>query len=347
MRHFIQWLCGYIQVCLRGRQINRFLNLCSKNGIALWRISYDLSRNVRAHVRLKDFYYLKPYLKKTKTQLRILKRKGFPFWCYRHPRLKWMLFGAFFALCILIYSFSFVWEIKISGNFQITNAQLMHYLNEQEIITGKKRKDINCTEIEYLLRQNFDSLSWVSVYLDHTSLCIEIKESLYDEFLDYPIEDGRQYDLVANKDAYIYSMVTRSGTPAVKERMSVKKGDILVIGKCEIYDDIGEIKDTLKVCADALIFADVTYEFIEPLSEIEIVSLRLTDSYSNRRLYAIAEWKLNEFVEKLEQNGVIILDKNVKIDRIENRIVFSGEIKAREQIGINIPVEEVWEYEFE
>ena len=223
----------------------------------------------------------------------------------------------------------------------------MYYLNEQEIITGKKRKDINCTEIEYLLRQNFDSLSWVSVYLDHTSLCIEIKESLYDEFLDYPIEDGRQYDLVANKDAYIYSMVTRSGTPAVKERMSVKKGDILVIGKCEIYDDIGEIKDTLKVCADALIFADVTYEFIEPLSEIEIVSLRLTDSYSNRRLYAIAEWKLNEFVEKLEQNGVIILDKNVKIDRIENRLVFSGEIKAREQIGINIPVEEVWEYEFE
>ena len=54
-----------------------------------------------------------------------------------------------------------------------------------------------------------------------------------------------------------------------------------------------------------------------------------------------------EFIEKLEQNGVIILDKDVKIERKENAIVFLGEIKVREQIGINIPAEEVWEYEFE
>ena len=82
-----------------------------------------------------------------------------------------MLLCVCFAVCILVYSFTYVWQIKISGNMQISNAELIQYLEEQEIIAGKKRTTIDCTQIEYLLRQKFHSLSWVSVYMDHTSLC--------------------------------------------------------------------------------------------------------------------------------------------------------------------------------
>ena len=62
---------------------------------------------------------------------------------------------------------------------------------------------------------------------------------------------------------------------------------------------------------------------------------------------AFANQKLYQFVEKLEENGVIILDKNVMIDKKKKNIVFMGIVNAREQIGINIPMEEVWEYESE
>ena len=58
MRHLWQWICGYICVCIKGRQVNRFLNLCSRNGIHLWRINYDIEHVLRDNIRLKDFYEL-------------------------------------------------------------------------------------------------------------------------------------------------------------------------------------------------------------------------------------------------------------------------------------------------
>jgi len=347
MRHFWLWLRGYVQVRLSGRQVNRFLNLCSRNGISLWRISYDLERMVRAHVRLRDFYYLKPYLKKTKTHLRIINRKGFPFWCHKHPRLKWMLLVMLCSFCLFLYSFSFVWEIQISGNSKVSTYELLDYLEMQEIIVGKKKDTIDCSAIEYMLREEFQQLGWVSVYLDHTRLCVEIKESLYDEFKDFPIEDGRAYHLIANKDAKIYSIVTRSGAPLVEEGAIVKENDVLVLGECEIFDDAGEIKEILKVHAEALIYGDVTYIFHEPITEMEIIALRIAGVYNEKMLTTLANQKMYHYIEKLEENGVIILDKNVMIDKKKKNIVFVGEIKAREQIGINIPVEEVRENEFE
>ena len=347
MRHLWQWFCGYVQLHLSGRQVNRFLNLCSRNGISLWRISYDLNRMVRVHVGLKDFYHMKPYLRKTKTHLRIINRKGFPFWCHRHPRLKWMFLVAFCGLCTAFYSYTYVWDIQISGNEKVSTYELLEYLEEQDVTVGKKRASIDCAGVEYLLRHNFSQLGWVSVYMDHTSLCIEVKESLYDKFDDFPVEDGRAYHMVANKDALIYSIITRSGTALVKEQMSVKKGDILVLGQCEIYDDIGEIKEIMQVYAEALIYGDVSYYFAEPLTEIEILSLKLSGLYSDEMLEFLANQKMYQFLEKLQENGVIILDKNVMIDKKEKNIVFIGEVKVREQIGINIPAEEVWEYEFE
>ena len=347
MRHFWQWFRGYIQICLRGRQINRFLNLCSRNEIPLWRISYDLDRMVRAHIRLQDFYSLKPFLKKTKTHLQILNKKGFPFWCYRHPRLKWMIVFLSFLIGILFYSRLYVWDIQISGNNRISTHTLRQYLEENNITTGTKSEDINCTNVEFMLRKEFNQLGWVSVYLDKTTLCIEIKESLYDKFEDYPIKDGKAYHLTANKDACIDSIITQAGTPVVIAGMHVKKGDILVLGQCEILDDIGEVKEILNVQAKALVYGDVSYTFISPLTEIEILGAKIADVYSDKIVKIYANQKLYQFTENLKRNGVIILDKNVMIDKKEKNIVFMGFINAREQIGINIPVEEVWEYESE
>lgn len=347
MRHLWQWFCGYIQICLNGKQVNRFLNLCSKNGIILWRISYDIERKVRAYIRLKDFYLLKPYLKKTKTQLHIINKKGFPFWCFRHPRLKWMFVIGFVGMCIWFYSFSFIWDIQINGNNNISTNELQQYLKTQNISKGLRSKEINCTNLEYLIRKEFQEIGWVSAYIDKTCLYIDIKESLYDEFHDYPVEDGRAYHLTANKDAVIESIITQKGTPVVTAGTQVRKGDMLVLGECIILDDIGEVKDVLNVKAKAIVYGNVQYHFLSYLNELEIMSLRIADNYNNKILSFISNYKLLQFVSKLEENGVIILDKNVMIDKKDKTLTFIGNIKAREQIGINIPVEEVREYESE
>ncbi len=347
MRHFLQWLCGYVCILLHGKQINRFLNLCTKNNIRLWKISRDMEHAVRLHIGLKDFYYLKPYLRKTKTKMKILSKKGFPFWCYRHPRLKWFCVVMVFLLCMMIYQFQFIWQIEIHGNEKISTHDILCFLEENDIETGIKRDTIDCSSLEYQLRETFKTCGWVSIYVNKTKLCIEIKESLYDIYESEEGSDSIQYNLVADSDAIIRSIVTRKGIPLVKKGQKVRAGDILVLGQCEIYDDAGVIKDVLQFRAEALIYGERKHFIQIPVSEIEILTLQYTESYTNERLLFLANQKLQPFIKKLEENGVIILDKNVMIDKEGKNIVLIGEITTIEQFGINIPAEEQLDYEFE
>lgn len=347
MRHFWQWFCGYVCISLKGRQINRFLNLCSRNGIHLWRIVYDFEHTLKANVRLRDLYDIKPYLRKTKTKLRVVRKRGFPFWCHRHPRLKWFYSLCLCLICVGIYSMGFIWEIEVKGNEVLSASEIITYLEENKVVVGDKKGQIDCTKIEILLREHFQQLGWVSVYFDRTSLCVEIKESLYDALEQIDIEEGRAYHLISNKDARIHSIITRKGKAQVKKDVYVRAGDILVLGQNEIFDDNGEIKDTLQLKAEALIYGDVEYEVSFPITEIEIVALKIANQMNDTVLQRLGYRKMQNYIEYLEAKGVIILDTNGMIKKEEEYICFHAKISAREQIGITIPAEEVLENEFE
>ena len=343
----MQWLCGYIRISVCGRQVNRFFNLCSRNGIRFWRISYDMEQSIRASLRLRDFYDIKPYLKKTKTKLRIIAKKGFPFWCHRHPRMKWFFVFLICLCCIGVYSLGFVWHIEIRGNEQIATSEILDCLYKNEIDIGKKRSEVDCSHVELELREQFQNMGWVSVYFHHTSLCVEIKESLYEEREGKPESTGFSYHLIADKEAVIYSIVTRAGTPLIQKGMTVRAGDILVLGQCDILDDNGEIKEVLNFPADATIWGDVIYEFEIPLTEMELLAWKLSGVYEEIPFLSIGYEKVKAITDKLTENEVIILDKDVKIEKKEKKISFLVRIYAREQIGINIPAEEIRENEFE
>ena len=339
MDRLFRWFLGYIDVRLHGRQINRFINLCSRNGIHLWNISHDIEHFIRVCFRLKDFYLLKPFLRKTKTKLRILGRHGFPFWCHRHPHLKWFPVLLLVIICLLIYSRTFIWEIQIHGAEKVSEYELLKVLEEHEITVGKKSSHLDYSKIEYEIRNRFADIGWVSVYMLNTKLCIDIRESLYGEFEDN-ISDGQRYDLIANKDAYIHTMVTRYGTAIVGPGTFVKKGDLLVAGIYQVLDDSGLVKLTPKTRAESYILGDVVYEFYFPITELEIMALKISDHYNDVALFRMGNDKLKFYIDELEKNDVLILDQMLKIEKKEKSIVVHGIVYAREQIGENILMEE-------
>lgn len=345
MERLFRWLRGYINVRLYGHQINRFINLCSRNGIHLWNISHDLKHIIRVNFHLRDFYLLKPFLRKTKTKLRIMSRHGFPFWCHRHPYLKWFPVLCLILICAFFYSRTFVWSIEVHGNDKIAEYELLEVLKTQQVTVGCKKNIIDCATLEYEIRNNFVDIGWVSVYMNQTKLCVEVRESLYGQQEEY-IYDGKRYDLVANKDAYIHTFVTRFGTAVTEIGTHVNKGDLLIKGTFDIYDDSGAIKQIQNVRAEGFILGDVVYDFVFPITEFEIMGSKLAGNYSEASLYRIGYEKLKECIEILEANEVLILDKRVMLKKNEKNVVFYGKIYAREQIGTNILVEEVLENEF-
>ena len=346
MRHFWQWLCGYICIGVRGRQVGRFLNLCSRNGIQLWKITYDVGHSLRVNLRLRDFYDLKPYLRKTKTKIKILSKKGFPFWCHRHPRLKWFICICICGVCIGFYSLSYIWHIEIKGNISVSTEDILLCLKDNKVEVGLKKDEINCSQIETLLREHFHQIGWTSVYLDNTNLCIEVKESLYDVVEHPEIDNTRMYHLVADKEARILSIVTRKGKAVVKDGQEVKKDDILVLGYNEIFDDNGEVKQILNLKADAQIYGLVVYETLIPVSEMEIVARKIA-GMDEASAIDFVNIKLRPLLQIIEEKGGIILDKEIYMEKNEKIICFRTKLYVREQIGINLPAEEVRENEFE
>ncbi len=342
MKELIQWFFGYICAALSGKQINRFLNLCSRNGIKVWRVSYDLERCVRVHFRLKDFFFLRPFLRKTKTHLRIVKKKGFPFWCHRHPYLKWFPVLCSIALVLFIYSRTFIWNIAIEGNEAISEGELLDYLATENIKTGIAGNEIDCNEVELKIRKKYDRIGWVSVFVENTNLCIRIRESLYETYNreDALQAEHRRFDLIADRDAKIISMVVRSGTAVVRTTEDVKKGQTLVTGTYEVLDDAGIVKSVQQVTGDAGIVGETEYIIPIPLTEIEILSMKIAGLDPKNTIYSVGNRKMSQIISFFEENGVIIMKKNVMIGNKDKSMSIYAHITGRSLMGVHIPVEE-------
>ena len=59
------------------------------------------------------------------------------------------------------------------------------------------------------------------------------------------------------------------------------------------------------------------------------------------------KYNIKSYIKKLESGNVEILYKKVVVQKEERNICFLVTICAREQIGINIPMEDVLKHEFE
>jgi len=211
-------------------------------------------------ILIRDFKKLLPIVRKTKTRLFIRNRCGFPFFLRKCRKRKGCVAGFLLFFLILYYSSCHIWEISINGNQIYSTDILMDYLSENGIFGGMNKKEVSCPEIERLLRNQYEDITWVSASVTGSRLFIRIQENT--DIVVYHEKDREQAaDIVADQDAVIASIITRSGTPLVKKGDEVKKGDILVSGEVVIYDDFGSEMRREYVYADADISGEVTYSY--------------------------------------------------------------------------------------
>ncbi len=246
----IKFLRGYVRVRLSGYAPERFLNLCSSRNILIWNLNYN-QEHYEFCISLKGFWQLRPLLHKTRTRLLILERHGLPFWLHRYRKRK--LFGAGVALCAaLLYLMSlFIWSIEIEGNTHRTDEVILKFLESQDIYHGIAKGKLDCSQIEETLRSGFDDIIWASAEIQGTRLIIRVQENLAANQTAEEPQSQDPSDLIADKEAEIYSILTRKGSPCVEKGSVVKPGDLLVEGKLPIVGDDGGIVNYQYCSADA------------------------------------------------------------------------------------------------
>ena len=251
MLHWIQYIKGYVTIKVWGYSVERLLNLCGNHDILVWGIK-DHGDYHTMNISVRGFFALKPLLKKTGTRAAVLQRYGLPFFVSKMCRRKIFVIGLVACMAFWILTSGYIWNIKIEGNFALTEDVLLDYLESQGVHTAMKKSNLKIEDLERALREDYDLITWTSVQLNGTTLLVHIKENEmpeYDQTGQSQTVEGM--DLVASRSGTVSYIITRSGVPQVALGDTVEKGDILVSGAVPVYNEDTTVRKYQFVKSDA------------------------------------------------------------------------------------------------
>lgn len=253
----LKWLRGFLIIRISGASMERFINICSRNQIVMWRVVHGKDY-IEAYISKKDFKQVQSYVKKTDVKLDIRDKIGLPFFFYKYKKRKCFAIG--FIICIaIVYTFTlFIWDISISGETAYTSEQIIKDIKENYVGIGTFKKDIDCAELEKKLREKYDKVAWISCEIKGTQLNIDFTETIEAEKVR---QENAPCNIVAAKDGIITDIITRSGTTVAECGGEVKRGDILITGVINIYNDFDELVETNYVPASGDVYAIAEYNY--------------------------------------------------------------------------------------
>lgn len=285
IRSFIRWLKGYVRLCVAGYSPERFLNMCCFHRLFIWGLE-STEKGYEMYMNISDFRKLKPLVRKTHTKVTLEGRYGFPFFLARYRGRK-LFFAGLFLCAVLLWGYSlFIWDIHFEGNERYPDTTLAEFLESEGVAPAMLRSQVDCPGIVKAIRKEYNDIVWVSASIDGSRLKIQIKEN-EDTFPEAThtgensssentsgekdasaVTDStgeKPVDLIASADGVITEIITRAGVPQVHVGDTVKKGDILVLGRVEVVNDGQEVVGYQYHRSDADVFADTQMKYTDTL----------------------------------------------------------------------------------
>lgn len=260
---------GWVRVRAEGGQLERLLQILAYHNIILWNV-HRSGAGILASMYVNDFFRIKEYVKKTGVTVRCIKRHGLPFYVQNWKRHASVAAGIGLAIGLLAVLSRYIWGIEVDGNRTCSDEQIITFLETEGIHTGMLSSALPDAEsLELSIRTMFPEIIWVTTHTKGSVLHIHVKEN---DTRTPRVEDTSPQSLVAESDATISSIVTRSGTPQVKAGEVVKKGQLLVSGIVPVLGDYDALLGMHEVRADADIVAEWEITFQRKIPRVhEIV----------------------------------------------------------------------------
>ena len=384
------FLENIIEICVYGESVERFINMCSYHKIQFFNI-----RKTKDACYMKmyasDFFSIKEIVKKSGVKIKIIKKEGISFQIKKQVKRKTFCIASFFCLFLLWISSHFLWGIQITGNHSVTNDMIKDYLQANGIYYGMPLSKIPIYEIKTKLRNTYDQITWVSIYLKGANLQISIKE---DDSIKPKFNSDISYsNIISDENGIVESILVRTGTGMVSVGDEVAKGDILISGKIDIEAEDGTIKETQHCNADGEVTIIYDYPVLERISmeyldkEYTGRSVKRIEIFLNNQLFSFSLFKipyikydtltkttelpllnvfsipaniktslyreyyihrkkytleeaeklindnLNKIILTLEEKGVQIIEKNVRIDTNSAYLSMTGNLKLKKIIN--------------
>lgn len=258
---------GYLVVMVKGARSEELLN----QGLAAGAVFWDIKRKAPGTIIFKlyawQFSLLRPCFFRTRTQGKILWRRGWPFILRRVWRKKGWLLGMVFFLSLLLSLSSLIWFIEVSGIEELDKTRVRQELATLGLAPGMARRKIE-KERDWLIRElriRLPEAVWITLRIKGVVAEVAIVEKT-----PRPPPVGAGGNLVAAKEGLITSVLVIDGTPLVREGDTVARGELLIVGETG-YTRLDGSREVRKVKAVGQVRARVWDEIVieEPLTVLE------------------------------------------------------------------------------
>ncbi len=206
------------------------LDICLQNGINYTSFCCLADGGISFCTTFASAHRLKTLCKACGVPITVCRRRGLPWFLYRHRRRAGLALGCLAAIALMLLSGRFVWDVRVTGNVEMTREEVLAELRGCGLHIGAYIPNIQTGALENRILIASDRISWVSVYLDGTVARVQVIEHS-----NAPAHEDttRPANLIAAADGQIEVVQLYRGNCVVVRGQAVKKGDLLISG---IYD---------------------------------------------------------------------------------------------------------------
>lgn len=230
-----EYILGCCEVYIEGWYGENLLNIATDEGIELWQIHRTAPDTLTARVFLMDLTALKELPERYRRKLAGVSitersRWGLPTQLYKIKRRGGLLCGMVLFTVLLIVMSSFIWDIRVSGVYSVSEEQVLEALCDEGLYIGAFTSGHDLRLIKLQLMERFENIAFVGINIQGSTAYIEVTERRMPPNL---ASDDEPCNIYAKRDGVLVSAETYKGVAYVKNHEAVKKDQLLVGG---IYD---------------------------------------------------------------------------------------------------------------
>lgn len=284
--HYIR---GYVIINIKGRHLERLINLIHLNNILIWDIFRTNSGEIRAKIELDDYKKVSELCDQLSCNIEIIRKSGMTLWKWRVKSRKIFVITSVLALLGIYFMSSLVLTIEVTGDSSITKNEIIEDMALRGLKPWKLKATVDVEEIKSSFLNDNKTFEYIDIEFNGTKATIDLVEAkkiekIYDKSI--PV------DLVADKDAIIKDILVINGTSNVEIDQEVKKGDLLVKGEVVTtkQNDEGEEIFINQIHAKAKIMGLVDYN-----EKYNILKYKIIDEnrYKINRVVHIGDLVIN------------------------------------------------------
>ncbi|MBQ7541262.1 MAG: sporulation protein YqfD [Clostridia bacterium] len=218
-------LTGYVVFTAAGGFPERFVNLCAGMRIPVWDVR-PCGDSLRGKTEIRAYRRLRAAARRAGMRLRIVEKRGLPFFLHRRRDRYGLLIGAGVFLLILFALSSRIWMIEIEGTDLLTEDAVRAALAEMRIAEGMAVRALDASDAERELVRLLPRVNWAALNVDGSVLHVTVREN---EALESE-NDPPPCHIVAARDGFLKKIEAYEGQQIAQPNTAVQQGELLISG---------------------------------------------------------------------------------------------------------------------